>query len=186
LLPQPPEIRANDNPWPTFPRIFRVDYGHNEVKSHFGNDPREYCVLSKEFEFDGDKNLTGIKTVRVEWTKDDAGRWSMTEVPGSEETFKADLILLSMGFLGPEEAVCKQLSIKQDGRSNIETPKGRYITSIPGVYAAGDCRRGQSLIVWGINEGRMCAREIDEHLMGGTRLPVTGGIQQRTLSEVPF
>jgi glutamate synthase (NADPH/NADH) len=186
LLPQPPEARGNDNPWPTFPRVFKVDYGHNEVINHFGKDPREYCILSKEFVVNADGNVTGIKTVRVEWTKDASGRWAMAEVAGSEQVFEADLVLLSMGFLGPEEAVVKQLSIKQDGRSNIETPKGKYTTSVPGVYAAGDCRRGQSLIVWGINEGRMCAREVDEHLMGNTYLPVTGGIQQRTAANVPF
>jgi glutamate synthase (NADPH/NADH) len=180
LLPQPPNERAPENPWPQYARIYRVDYGHSEVKSHFGKDPREYCVLSKEFVVE-DGHVKGIKTVRVEWTKDDAGRWAMKEVEGSEETFEADLILLSMGFLGPEEAVIKQLSIKQDGRSNIETPKGKYATSVPGVYAAGDCRRGQSLIVWGINEGRMCAREVDYKLMGNTYLPVAGGIQQRIL-----
>ncbi|KAG1239472.1 hypothetical protein G6F68_018603 [Rhizopus microsporus] len=100
-----------------------------------------------------------ILTVRVEWTKDEAGRWAMKEIEGSEEFFEADLVLLSMGFLGPEEAIVKQLQLKQDGRSNIETGKGKYSTTIPGVYAAGDCRRGQSLIVWGINEGRQCARE---------------------------
>ncbi|KAJ8663519.1 hypothetical protein O0I10_000761 [Lichtheimia ornata] len=93
--------------------------------------------------------------------RDENGRWAMKDVPGSEEFFPADLVLLSMGFLGPEEALVKQLSLKQDGRTNIETPKGKYNTSAPGVFAAGDCRRGQSLIVWGINEGRQCAREVD-------------------------
>jgi glutamate synthase (NADPH/NADH) len=183
LLPQPPNERAPENPWPQYARIYRVDYGHSEVKAQFGKDPREYCVLSKEFVVE-DGHVKGIKTVRVEWTKDSAGRWAMKEVEGSEETFEADLILLSMGFLGPEEAVIKQLSIKQDGRSNIETPKGKYITSVPGVYAAGDCRRGQSLIVWGINEGRMCAREIDQHLAGSTYLPASGGINQRILPDI--
>lgn len=104
----------------------------------------------------------------------------MKEVEGSEQIFKADLVLLSMGFLGPEEALIQQLSVKKDGRSNIETPKGRFATSVPDVFASGDCRRGQSLIVWAINEGRMCAREVDEHLMGDTYLPVAGGIIQRS------
>lgn len=180
LLPQPPNTRAADNAWPQFARIFRVDYGHSEVQAHFGKDPREYSILSKEFITENGV-VKGIKTVRVEWTKDEAGRWAMAEVAGSEQTFEADLVLLSMGFLGPENAIIKQLEVKQDGRSNIETPKGKYVTSVPGVYAAGDCRRGQSLIVWGINEGRMCAREVDYNLMGDTYLPVTGGIQQRIL-----
>ncbi|KAG0168991.1 glutamate synthase [NADH] [Apophysomyces sp. BC1034] len=180
LLPQPPVARGKDNPWPQFPRVFKVDYGHSEVQAHFGKDPREYCVLSKEFVSDGEGNVKGIKTVRVEWTKDANGRWLMNEVAGSEQLFEADLILLSMGFLGPEEAVIKQLSIKQDMRKNIETPKGKYSTSAEGVFAAGDCRRGQSLIVWGINEGRQCAREVDQFLVGNTYLPVAGGINQRS------
>lgn len=183
LLPKPPNVRADDNAWPKFKMVFKVDYGHAEVQEKFGRDPREYCVLSKEF-ITENGTVKGIKTVRVEWTKDDAGRWAMAEVPNSEQTFEADLVLLSMGFLGPEEAVVKQLGLKQDGRSNIETPKGHYVTSVPGVYAAGDCRRGQSLIVWGINEGRMCAREVDQHLMGNTYLPVTGGINQRSSATV--
>ncbi|KAG0767350.1 hypothetical protein G6F62_003329 [Rhizopus arrhizus] len=183
LLPQPPKTRAHDNPWPQFARVFKVDYGHSEVQAHFGKDPREYCVLSKEFIGDGQGNIKGIKTVRVEWTKDEAGRWAMKEIEGSEEFFEADLVLLSMGFLGPEEAIVKQLQLKQDGRSNIETGKGKYSTTIPGVYAAGDCRRGQSLIVWGINEGRQCAREVDADLVGNTYLPVAGGIWKRTMRQ---
>ncbi|KAI9323593.1 hypothetical protein BX666DRAFT_2022321 [Dichotomocladium elegans] len=182
LLPQPPSERANDNPWPQFARVYKVDYGHAEVQAHFGKDPREYCVLSKEFLKDADGHVTGIKTVRVEWTKDGSGRWQMKEVEGSEEVFEADLILLSMGFLGPEEAVVKQLELKQDGRSNIETPKNKYSTALSGVFAAGDCRRGQSLIVWGINEGRQCAREVDLWLMGTTYLPVAGGINRRAIT----
>lgn len=184
LLPQPPASRdKHTNAWPKFPMVFKVDYGHSEVQAQFGKDPREYCVLSKEFIIE-DGAVKGIKTVRVEWTKDDAGRWVMKEVEGSEQTFEADLVLLSMGFLGPQTEIIKQLSIKQDGRSNIETPKGKYATSVEGVYAAGDCRRGQSLIVWGINEGRMCAREVDHKLMGNTYLPVAGGIQQRILPDI--
>ncbi|KAI8979232.1 hypothetical protein BDF20DRAFT_819641 [Mycotypha africana] len=185
LLPQPPDTRADDNPWPQYARVFRVDYGHEEVKTHFGTDPREYCVLSKEFVVDENNRVKGIKTVRVEWTKDETGRWSMTEVAGSAHVFEADLILLSMGFLGPENAIIKQLELAQDGRSNIETSRGQYVTSVPGVYAAGDCRRGQSLIVWGINEGRMCAREVDQYLTGNTYLPVTGGINKRSIVGVP-
>ncbi|CAO3641354.1 unnamed protein product [Cunninghamella blakesleeana] len=179
LLPMPPASRAPDNPWPQFNRCFKVDYGHDEVKTHFGNDPREYCVLSKEFINDGNGNIKGIKTVRVDWTKDDAGRWNMKEVEGSEQIFEADLVLLSMGFLGPEEACIKQLQLKQDGRTNIETAKGKYSTAISGIFAAGDCRRGQSLIVHGINEGRQCALEVDTFLTGSTLLPVSGGIWKR-------
>lgn len=184
LLPQPPNTRAPDNPWPQFARVFKVDYGHSEVIAQTGRDPREYCVLSKRFVGNADGKLTGIETVRVEWIKSEDGKWSMKEVPGSEQFFEADLILLSMGFLGPETSLIKQLELKQDVRSNIETPKSKYSTSVPGVYAAGDCRRGQSLIVWGINEGRQCAREVDADLMGNTYLPVPGGIQQRIVEAI--
>lgn len=179
LLPHPPATRAPDNPWPQYPRVFKVDYGHAEATSVYGKDPREYCVLSKEFVSNGAGAVKGINTVRVEWTKNEKGGWAMKEIPGSEQFFPADLVLLSMGFLGPEKEILKQLDLKQDLRSNIETPRGSYATSIPGVFAAGDCRRGQSLIVWGINEGRQAAREIDLYLMGNTRLPVSGGIEQR-------
>jgi len=180
LLPQPPASRGRDNPWPQWPRIFRTDYGHTEVAAHFGNDPREYCISTKEFLLDEDGNLRGLNTVRVEWTKESGGRWKMEEVPGSEKFFPAQLVFLALGFLGPEAQVIKGLNIKQDGRSNIQTPPKKFSTNIEGVFAAGDCRRGQSLIVWGINEGRGAAAEVDEWLMGGsTRLPTVGGIKTR-------
>ncbi|KAJ3020347.1 glutamate synthase [NADH] [Thoreauomyces humboldtii] len=185
LLPQPPMTRSKDNPWPTFPRVFRVDYGHAEVQTQHGKDPREYCILTKEFVSDGDGHVKGINTIRVEWTKNDKGAWSMQEVPGSGRFFPADLVLLAMGFLGPEKDIVEQLSVRQDARTNImTTAKGSYATNIPGVFAAGDCRRGQSLIVWGINEGRQCARECDLYLMGNTRLPVSGGIEQRPVDQL--
>ncbi|KAF2084403.1 glutamate synthase [Saccharata proteae CBS 121410] len=179
LLPQPPPERARDNPWPQWPRIYRVDYGHSEVKTHMGKDPREYCVMSKEFVDDGTGKVKGINTVRVEWTKSATGGWDMKQIEGSEQYFAADLVLLSMGFLGPEDKVMGG-SIEKDARKNVKTPPGKYNTNVPGVFAAGDCRRGQSLIVWGINEGRMCARDVDSFLTGiGTQLPVTGGIVKR-------
>lgn len=179
LLPQPPPERARDNPWPQWPRIYRVDYGHSEVKTHHGKDPREYCVMSKDFVDDGSGRVKGINTVRVEWTKSASGGWDMSHVEGSEQYFPADLVLLSMGFLGPEDRVLGD-AIEKDARKNVKTPPGKYMTNLPGVFAAGDCRRGQSLIVWGINEGRMCARNVDSFLTGlGTKLPVTGGIVKR-------
>jgi glutamate synthase (NADPH/NADH) len=147
LLPQPPPERANDNPWPQWPRIYRVDYGHAEVKTHMGKDPREYCIMSKEFVDDGEGKVKGINTVRVEWTKSATGGWDMKQIEGSEQFFPADLVCLSMGFLGPEDRVLGG-KIELDGRKNVKTPPGQYATNIPGVFAAGDCRRGQSLIVW--------------------------------------
>jgi glutamate synthase (NADPH/NADH) len=176
LLPQPPVHRAQDNPWPEFPRVFKVDYGHSEVQKVHGKDPRQYCVMSKEFVSDGNGRVAGINTVRVDWTKDSSGRWQMKEIPGSEEFFKADLILLALGFLAPEQHIIQRLQLKTDGRKNIQTTRGQYSTTVDGVYAAGDCRRGQSLIVWGIDEGRQAAREIDQYLTTSTLLPVTGGI----------
>ncbi|EFW22449.1 glutamate synthase [Coccidioides posadasii str. Silveira] len=186
LLPQPPPERAGDNPWPQWPRVYRVDYGHSEVKAHFGQDPREYCVMSKEFVGDEHGNVKGINITRVEWTRSASGGWDMKTVEGSEQFFPADLVLLSMGFLGPEERVLGN-EVELDARKNIKTPAGQYSTNVPGVFAAGDCRRGQSLIVWGINEGRQAAREVDSYLMGSSsHLPVTGGIVRRSaIDSVP-
>ena len=147
LLPQPPNERARDNPWPQWPRIYRVDYGHTEVKQHMGKDPREYCVMSEEFVDDGEGKVKGINTIRVEWTKSATGGWDMKKLEGSQQFFPADLVLLSMGFLGPEDRVLGD-DIEKDARKNIKTPPGKYHTNIEGVFAAGDCRRGQSLIVW--------------------------------------
>lgn len=146
LLPQPPPERARDNPWPQWPRVYRVDYGHTEVKTHMGKDPREYCIMSKEFV--GENGVVkGINVCRVEWTKSAAGGWDMKTIEGSEQFFPADLVLLSMGFLGPEDRLLGE-EIEKDARKNIKTPPGHYSTNVPGVFAAGDCRRGQSLIVW--------------------------------------
>ena len=171
LLPQPPEERAADNPWPQWPKILRVDYGHAEASAKFGRDPREFCVLSKEFIDDGQGNVAGVKAIRVEWLKDAQGRFQMQEVPGSEQIFKADLVLLAMGFISPEATLAEQLGLQLDARNNFQAEHNVYSTSIEGVFAAGDCRRGQSLVVWGINEGRGAAREIDRYLMGSSSLP---------------
>jgi len=171
LLPQPPEERAAGNPWPTWPKVFRVDYGHEEATEKFGDDPREYCVLSKGFIRGDDGNVAGIRTVQVEWAKDDTGRFQMKEVEGSEKEWKADLILLALGFLGPEHYIAEHLDVELDGRSNYQSSHGEFETNIPKLFSAGDCRRGQSLVVWAINEGRGAARSIDECLMGSSELP---------------
>ncbi|KAK8086946.1 glutamate synthase [Apiospora phragmitis] len=182
LLPQPPPQRGRDNPWPQWPRIYRVDYGHSEVEQHMGKDPREFCIMSEEFVDDGSGRVKGINTIRVEWTKSASGGWDMKKLEDSKQFFPADLVLLSMGFLGPEARVLGD-DIEKDGRKNVKTPAGSYATNVEGVFAAGDCRRGQSLIVWGINEGRQAAREIDLYLEKCTSLPVTGGIVKRTAQE---
>ena len=170
LLPKPPDQRAPDNPWPQWPRILRTDYGHEEAAEKFGDDPRVYSIMSKQFIDDGHGRVAGVHTVQVEWTKDN-GKFQMSEVPGTERQWPADLILLAMGFLGPEETLIPQLGLDTDGRSNVQADHGRFATSVEGVFAAGDCRRGQSLVVWAINEGRGAAREVDRFLMGSTSLP---------------
>jgi len=164
LLPEPPVERAADNPWPQWPKVFRVDYGHEEATQRDGKDPREYCILSKEFISDGLGNLAGIKTVNVAWEKDSSGRFQMTEIAGSEKVWKSDLITLSMGFLGPEQTAIEMMDLEKDERSNIRATYGEFSTSVKGVFAAGDCRRGQSLVVWAINEGRGAAKVIDQYL----------------------
>ena len=165
LLPKPPDERAPDNPWPQWPKVYRTDYGHAEIKAKFGEDPRTYCVMSKEFVSDDEGNVAGIRTVQVEWTKDDAGKWKLNEIAGSDKFWKAQLVLLAMGFKGPEQYVSEMLGIAVDPRTNYQAQHGKFATSVPKVFAAGDCRRGQSLVVWAINEGRAAARAVDEFLM---------------------
>eukprot|EP01061_Rhynchopus_euleeides_P000702 TRINITY_DN10517_c0_g1_i1.p1 TRINITY_DN10517_c0_g1~~TRINITY_DN10517_c0_g1_i1.p1 ORF type:complete len:2064 (+),score=967.20 TRINITY_DN10517_c0_g1_i1:186-6377(+) len=182
IMPQPPAERAENNPWPQWPKIFRVDYGHEEVMSKTGSDPRQYNTMSKEFVGDDQGRLVGIRTCLVDWSKDHNGRWAMSEIPGSERMVKADFVFLAMGFLGPETAILDQLEVVKDRRGNVKTPAGKYHTNIPKVYTSGDCRRGQSLVVWAINEGRQAAREIDHDLMYETSLPSVGGIERRPIS----
>ena len=166
LFPKPPDERAAHNPWPTWPLIFRVDYAHEESAAKFGKDPRVYLISSKEFVDGGNGRIKAVRTVDVSFND---GKFE--EVPGSEREWPADLVLLAMGFLGPEYAVSDPLGLAYDKRSNYQAAYGLYQTSVDKVFAAGDCRRGQSLVVWAINEGREAAREIDRYLMGGTELP---------------
>ena len=170
VLPKPPAERTLDMPWPTFPRTLKVDYGHGEAIEKFGKDPREYCISTKEFVSDGNGNVKGLKTVRVEWKKNEAGQFAMSEIAGSEEYFEADLVFLALGFLGPEDGILKDLGVEVDPRSNVKADYGKFSTSAPKVFASGDARRGQSLVVWAINEGRGAAREIDRFLTGKTWL----------------
>ncbi len=163
LLPQPPQTRSADNPWPLWPKIFRVDYGHAESEVRFGADPRQFSVLSKSFLRGPDGTLKGVITVDVDE--------QLQEIPGSERTWEADLVLLSMGFLQPEHYLNESLSMDIDPRGNFIADKTNFRTSVAKVYAAADCRRGQDLVVRAINEGREAAREIDRDLMGTTELP---------------
>ncbi|MAF84827.1 MAG: glutamate synthase subunit beta [Gammaproteobacteria bacterium] len=173
LLDRPPQEREENNPWPEWPLIMRTDYGHDEAAEKFGADPRQFAVLSKGFIDDGSGNVTGLRVVDIAWTTRD-DRMEMTEIDGTERVLEADLVLLAMGFLGPEATIAEALGVELDDYSNYRAEHGPFETSIPGVYAAGDCRRGQSLIVWGINEGRGAARAIDAFLSGSTTLPAPG------------
>ncbi len=171
VLPEPPKERTAEFPWPLFPRLLKVDYGHEEAIHRFGRDPREYEILTKEFVNDGKGNLAALRTVRVKWAKDGQGRMAMQEIPGTEETWKADLAFLALGFLGPEPETVDAFGVEKDARSNIKAEFGAFATSNPKVFAAGDARRGQSLVVWAISEGRKTAKAVDRFLMGKTLLP---------------
>jgi glutamate synthase (NADPH/NADH) small chain len=171
ILPKPPQERAADNPWPQWPKVYRLDYGQEEAASLFGKDPREYLVTAKRFLGDENGRVKEIEIVRVEWQKNEKGQFVPKEVPGSNRTLSAQLVLLAMGFLGPEDTVLNQLGVQRDERSNAKAEYGKYATSVRGVFAAGDMRRGQSLVVWAINEGRGAAKAADEYLMGRTDLP---------------
>jgi len=171
IMAMPPMDRAADNPWPEWPKVYKMDYGQEEAAAKFGSDPRVYLTTVKKFTGDGAGNLAGVVTVEISWEKNDKGQFIPVEKPGSEKEHPAQLVLLAMGFLGPEQALLKDLKVEVDPRSNVKAEYGKYATSVPGVFAAGDARRGQSLVVWAINEGRGAARECDRWLMGATELP---------------
>jgi glutamate synthase (NADPH/NADH) small chain len=171
IMPKPPLDRAEDNPWPEWPKVYKLDYGQEEAAAKFGTDPRAYLTTVKKFVGDTAGNVTAVVTVEINWEQNAEGQFIPGERAGSEKTTPADLVLLAMGFTGPEEGLLKDLSVERDGRSNVKAEHDRYTTSVKGVFAAGDCRRGQSLIVWAINEGRGAAREVDKYLMGSTQLP---------------
>ena len=158
ILDEPPTYRDADNPWPTWPIIFRVDYGHEEASHRFGQDPRVYSISGKEF-LGNDGKLTGIVTHNVSWANG-----KLDVIPGTQKTWPADLILLSMGFLGPEHQASDPLNLGYDDHSNLAA-KADYSTGIDGVFAAGDCRRGQSLVVRAIYEGREAAVSVDRYLL---------------------
>jgi glutamate synthase (NADPH/NADH) small chain len=171
ILPQPPLKRAADNPWPEWPKVYLTDYGQQEATAVQGADPRQYLVQTRRFLADKAGNLTGLEIHDVEWAKDSQGRFVPTEKPGSTRVIPAQLVLLAMGFLGPESDIVKQFALETDARSNVKAEAGTYSTNLPGVFAAGDMRRGQSLVVWAIHEGRGAARECDRFLIGATHLP---------------
>ena len=148
-----------------------MDYGQEEAAAKFGADPRVYLTTVKKFIGDEQGALKELITVQITWSRNEKGQFVPTEVPGTEQTRPAQLVLLAMGFTGPEQALLKDINLETDPRSNIKAEHERYTTNIKGIFAAGDCRRGQSLVVWAINEGRGAARECDRYLMGSTDLP---------------
>lgn len=167
MMPKLPDARAKDNPWPEWPKVLKTDYGQEEAIAVFGRDPRIYQTTVKEFLKDKNDRLTGIVTVKLEQKKDEkTGRTVMAEIAGSEEKLDADLVLIAAGFLGTEKYVADAFGVKPDARTNIETAEGSYATNVKNVFAAGDARRGQSLVVWAIREGREVAREVDASLTG--------------------
>ncbi len=171
IMDRPPDERQLGNPWPQWPRVYSLDYGQEEAKDRFGDDPREYLINTTKIVGDEDGSVKELHTVRVEWTPGDNGRPFPKPIEGSEKVYPADLVLLAMGFLGPEDTLLEQLDIERDERSNAKAAYGKHATNVAGVFAAGDMRRGQSLVVWAINEGRQAAREVDRYLMGSSLLP---------------
>ena len=158
--------RAANNPWPQWPRIYKIDYGQEEAAAVFGEDPREYAIMTRRFIGDEQGNLQALETVNVRWLPaENGGRPTLEEVPGTEQTWAAQLVLLALGFRGPEQTLAQQFGVATGPRTNIEAEYGRFSTNVPGVFAAGDARRGQSLVVWAINEGRGVGTAVDAYLM---------------------
>jgi glutamate synthase (NADPH/NADH) small chain len=171
ILPRSPLERAADNPWPEWPKVHKMDYGQEEAAARFGDDPRVYLTTVKKFTGDGAGGVKELTTVEITWEKNEQGQFIPKERPGTEKVRPAQMVLLAMGFLGPEQPLLQALGVACDARSNVKADFEKYSTSLPGVFAAGDCRRGQSLVVWAFNEGRGAARECDRYLMGSTDLP---------------
>ena len=166
MMPPMPEKRAENNPWPQWPKVLKTDYGQQEAIAVFGSDPRIYQTTVKEMIKDKSGNLKAIKIVSLEFKKNEkTGRMDMVEVKGSEKEIKCELLLIAAGFLGCEQYVMDAFKVEKSARGNIATEDGSYESSVPGIFAAGDCRRGQSLVVWGIVEGRKCAEQVDRFLM---------------------
>lgn len=165
MMPAPPVERAANNPWPEWPKILKTDYGQEEAAAVFGSDPRVYCTTVKKFISDERGKLTAVETVELKSVKDETtGRFNMVPVEGTEKTLPCQLVLIAAGFLGPQKYVVDAFGVETNARTNVETGSS-HKTSVEGVFAAGDMRRGQSLVVWGLREGRDVASEVDEYLM---------------------
>lgn len=171
LLERPPDHRADDNPWPQWAKVYKLDYGQKEAKAIFGADPRQYSIMTKEFMGDESGKVTAVRTVNIAWEINRDGSRGIYELPGTERVWAADLVLIAIGFKGPENPLLQAFDVARDARTNAKAEFGTFATNVPNVFAAGDMRRGQSLVVWAIREGRGAARECDRFLMGETDLP---------------
>ena len=170
IMPRPPETRAADNPWPEWPKVFREDYGQEEAKALWGEDPRRFSTTTRRF-IGRNERVTGIEIASIEWARSADGRFEMREVPGTAEIVPADVVLLALGFTGPEAALPKSFGCELDPRGTVRAGEDK-MTTVPGIFVAGDCSRGQSLVVWAIREGRIAAQGVDRYLMHGeTVLP---------------
>lgn len=171
ILPEPPRKRnEKSNPWPEWPKKLKVDYGQEEAISLTGKDPRNYLMSAKKIVGNEKGEVKEVLTANITWSRDANGRFVPQEVPGSERVWKADIVLLAMGFLGPEDTIPNELKLERDAASNVKADYGAFETNVEKVFAAGDMRRGQSLVVWAIQEGKLAAREVDKFLMGKTLL----------------
>jgi glutamate synthase (NADPH/NADH) small chain len=167
ILPKPPEGRQDaTNPWPEWPVKVKVDYGQDEAIALYGKDPRNYCLSTKSIAGNEKGEVKEVHTVDVIWDKDSSGRLVPKEIAGSERVWKADVLLLAMGFLGPEDTVAAELKLERDARSDVKAEYDHFETNLDKVFAAGDMRRGQSLVVWAIQEGKLAAKAVDKYLMG--------------------
>lgn len=173
MMPKAPEKRAENNPWPEWPKVCKTDYGQQEAIAVYGHDPRIYESTVKEFVKDKNGKLKAVKIVKLTWEKDAAtGRMNMKEIPGSEKELPADIVLIAAGFLGTQSYVAEAFGVELNERTNVKTETGKYQTSRENVFVTGDMHRGQSLVVWAIREGREAARAVDESLMGYSNLVV--------------
>ena len=166
IMAEMPEKRAENNPWPEYPRVKKTDYGQEESIEVFGHDPRLYLTTVTKVNGDENGNVVSIDVVNVEWKKSPDGRMSPVPVEGSQKTLPCELLLVAMGFMGPEQTLVEQNRIETDARSNFKADSSDHKTNVKGVFAAGDCRRGQSLVVWAIREGREAAQAVDGYLAG--------------------
>ena len=167
IVPRPPLERQPDNPWPQWPKVYKLDYAQEEAEALFGQEPRSYNIMTQRFVGDDQGHVREVHTVGVEMVRGQNGRPAFQEIPGTEQVWPAQLVLIAMGFLGPESTLPAAFGLEQDAAGNVKADYGQFATNVPGVFAAGDMRRGQSLVVWAINEGRAAAREVRPIFDGG-------------------